>query len=331
MYEKFYNLQEAPFEVTPNPQFLYPTRQHHDALVSLYNRIIARRGFVVISGEVGTGKTLVLRCLLDALEKRRVAHAYIFNSQLSPGDFLRYIALDLGLRPKSRDKSDLLFQLSNFLIDQYKKGSTTVLVVDEAQLLSRQVLEEVRLLTNLENNRSKLLQVVLAGQPELDRRLDLPSLRQLKQRVALRVRLQPLSLEETQGYINWRFELAGCQQQRIFDHSIVQRIHQASAGIPRLINIICDNALISGFAQSLARLTPDVIDEVSRELGLGNGTTTTGERLQALHDRVAAGPNGGRRLTRELLQALGTVLQFMEDDDQSSKALPWDTSEDEAT
>ena len=210
MYKAFYNLKRNPFEITPDPSFLFPTGRHNEALAALYYGVRRRKGFVVLTGEVGTGKTLLLRCLLQSLKQSKdVAYAYIFNGRLSPIEFLQYIVSDLGLPGTSKNKGELLLQIAHYVIARSEKKLTTVLVVDEAHHLSVEILEEIRLLSNLETADEKLLQILLVGQPELDDKLDSPALRQLKQRVALRSRLVPLDSEETKGYIQRRLYLAG--------------------------------------------------------------------------------------------------------------------------
>ena len=215
MYKSFYNLQRNPFEITPDPSFLFPTTRHNEALASLYYGVTAHRGFVVLTGEVGTGKTLILRSLLGLLQRRDVAFALIFNPTLSPLEFMRYIAGDFGLPVAGKAKDELIHVLNGFLLQRHQKGLTTILVVDEAHHLSPEILEEIRLLTNLETSQQKLLQIVLAGQPELDQKLDSHELRQLKQRIALRCHLDPLSPNETREYMGRRLQDcggAGCRR-----------------------------------------------------------------------------------------------------------------------
>ena len=209
MYKSFYNLQRNPFEITPDPSFLFPTTRHNEALASLYYGVTAHRGFVVLTGEVGTGKTLILRSLLGLLQRRDVAFALIFNPTLSPLEFMRYIAGDFGLPVAGKAKDELIHVLNGFLLQRHQKGLTTILVVDEAHHLSPEILEEIRLLTNLETSQQKLLQIVLAGQPELDQKLDSYELRQLKQRIALRCHLEALSLDETRKYMGRRLQISG--------------------------------------------------------------------------------------------------------------------------
>src|SRR5579862_5817357 len=208
MYKAFFNLKRTPFELTPDPSFLFPTKRHNEALAALYYGVRRHKGFVVLTGEVGTGKTLLLRCLLQLLKQSKdVAYAYVFSSRLSPTEFLQYILNDFGLPTAGKNKGELLFDLCNFVVNRGLKGLTTVLIVDEAHHLSAEALEEVRLLTNLETAEHKLLQIVLVGQPELDEKLDSSKLTQLKQRIAIRSHLEPLDHEDTRGYIESRLRL----------------------------------------------------------------------------------------------------------------------------
>ncbi len=301
MYKSFYNLQRNPFEITPDPSFLFPTTRHNEALASLYYGVTAHRGFVVLTGEVGTGKTLILRSLLGLLQRRDVAFALIFNPSLSPLEFIRYTAGDFGLPVAGKAKDELIHMLNGFLLQRHQKGLTTILVVDEAHLLSPEILEEIRLLSNLETSQRKLLQIVLAGQPELDQKLDSHELRQLKQRIALRCHLDPLSPNETRQYMGRRLQIAGTPAAgEIFSVSAVEAVFRHSRGIPRLINTICENALLAGYAKHAATITPEIIDGVARDLRLGV---------------VAVEPkNNGARLSKEqeqseLLLAVKTLLE----------------------
>jgi general secretion pathway protein A len=270
MYKSFYHLKRNPFEITPDPAFLFPTRRHNEALAALYYGVRRHKGFVVMTGEVGTGKTLLVRCLLELLNRKNVAYAYVFNSRLSPLEFLQYIAGDLGLPTASKNKSELLLDLSAFLIARHQQKLTTVLVVDEAHLLPVEVLEEIRLLTNLETAEEKLLQILLVGQPELDEKMDSVELRQLKQRIALRSQLEALSREETRGYIQRRLQLAGADPARpaLFPDETVMAVYRHARGIPRLINTVCENALITAFARQAPFVEPDIIEEVAADFRL---------------------------------------------------------------
>jgi general secretion pathway protein A len=271
MYKAFYSLKRNPFEITPDPSFLFPTKRHNEALAALYYGVRRHKGFVVLTGEVGTGKTLLLRCLLQLLKKNNdVAYAYVFNGRLSPIEFLQYIAGDLGLPAAGKNKSELLLQLASHLIARSQKRLTTVLIVDEAHHLSAEILEEIRLLTNLETTEEKLLQILLVGQPELDDKLDSFELRQLKQRIALRSHLASLDLDETTGYIQRRLQLAGSPNTALlFPEETVASVYLHSRGIPRLINTICENALIAGYAKQAASVTPEIVDTIAKDFRLG--------------------------------------------------------------
>ena len=297
MYKSFFNLKRNPFEITPDPSFLFPTRRHNEALAALYYGVRRHKGFVVMTGEVGTGKTLLVRCLLQLLNRKDVAYAYVFNSRLSPIEFLQYIAGDLGLNVTGKNKSELLLELSNYLISRYQQKLTTVLVVDEAHHLEVEVLEEIRLLTNLETAERKLLQILLVGQPELDLKLDSFELRQLKQRIALRSQLEPLSLEETTGYIQRRLQLAGANSHSnaVFPPETMARVYRHSSGIPRLINTVCENALITAFARQTQTVSPDIIDEVAADF-----------RLSVIHAPKSPADDNNS----EVWQAVKTLLQL---------------------
>jgi general secretion pathway protein A len=271
MYKSFYNLKRNPFELTPDPFFLFSTPRHNEALATLYHGVRSHKGFVVLTGEVGTGKTLLLRCLLQLLGRSNdVAYAYVFNSCLSPAEFLQYIANDFGLEVSGKNKGEILFALSKFVTDRGSRKLTTLLVVDEAHHLSADILEEVRLLTNLETTQEKLLQVLLVGQPELNGKLDATALRQLKQRIAHRSHLAPLDLNETRGYIERRLQLAGAPSNGcpIFLPETIAAVYRQSQGIPRLINSICENALIMGYARQKRSVTPEIIENVATDLRL---------------------------------------------------------------
>ena len=302
MYKSFYNLQRNPFEITPDPSFLFPTMRHNEALASLYYGVTAHRGFIVLTGEVGTGKTLILRSLLALLQRRDVAFALIFNPTLSPLEFMRYIARDFGLPVGDKTKDELIHVLNGFLLQRYQKRLTTILVVDEAHHLALEVLEEIRLLTNLETSQQKLLQIVLAGQPELDLKLDSHELRQLKQRIALRCHLDPLSLNEARDYMGRRLRIAGAiGATQIFSGPAIEAVFSHSQGIPRVINTICENALLAGYAKHAATITSEIIDDVARDLRLGvvvvDPRNTADARLSKEEEQ------------KELLQAMKTLLE----------------------
>jgi general secretion pathway protein A len=270
MYKAFFNLKRNPFEITPDPSFLFPTGRHNEALAALYYGVRRHKGFVVLTGEVGTGKTLLLRCLLQLLKQSAdVKYAYVFNGRLTPLEFLQYIAGDLGLPATGKNKSELLLQLAAYVVARGERKLTTVLVVDEAHHLSEEILEEIRLLTNLETAEEKLLQILLVGQPELDDKLDSNDLRQLKQRIAVRSHLASLSVEETRGYIECRLNLAGSPEpSKPFPIETVQAVHRFSRGTPRLINTVCENALIAAYARQAASVTPEMIETIAIDFRL---------------------------------------------------------------
>ena len=277
MYKSFYNLTRNPFDLTPDPTCFVPTVRHNEALAALYYGIRRHKGVVVVTGEVGTGKTLMLRCLLQLFkESSEIAYAYLFNCRLTAHEFLHYTASDFGLKVDGQQsKSELLLELSRFVTSRGLQGLTTVLVVDEAHNLSMELLEEIRLLSNLETNDDKLLQIVLVGQPELDLKLDSFDLRPLKQRIALRAHLTPLDEQDTDRYIQERLTIAGGSSRRepLFAPDAVQAIHQYSKGFPRLINTICENSLITGYARQMTTISKDVVLGVARDFHLNtNGS-----------------------------------------------------------
>ena len=271
MYKRFFGLRRNPFEISPDPYFLFLTDRHNEALASIYYGICRRKGFVLMTGEVGTGKTLLVRCLLELLTRQKVGFANVFNPLLSASEFLRYVVGDLGIKPVDTSKASLLLELNNFLIARHRKGLTTVLVVDEAQNLPPDVLEEIRLLTNLETSKQKLLQILLVGQPELERKLDSANLRQLKQRIALRCHLEALHKDEVRDYVARRLTLAGLSTnaEEIFSPDALQIIYHYSQGIPRLINTLCENSLIAAFAHRSPSVSGAMVEEISAEFRLG--------------------------------------------------------------
>lgn len=271
MYNAFFGLKRTPFDLTPDPACFVSTARHDEALATLYHGVRQHKGFIVVTGEVGTGKTLLLRCLLQLLQDSPdMAYSYVFNTHLDDLDFLQYMMADFGLTTTGKSKGELLLTLTSFLTRRGARKLTTVLVIDEAHDLSEDLLEEIRLLSNIETASDKLLQILLIGQPELEAKLDSVGLRQLKQRVALRASLGELSLEETANYISQRLEIAGANSQKdsIFSTNAIEAIHRYSHGLPRLINTICENALISAYAQQMSMVTPEIIDAVAKEFRL---------------------------------------------------------------
>jgi general secretion pathway protein A len=273
MYNEYFGFTEAPFSLTPDPRFSYTNALYQEAFATLRYGIEARKGFIVITGEAGTGKTTLLRRLMQSFG-RHVQTAYIYNPHVTLTELLRLILSDLGLASRTDDRLAMIAQLNEYLIKQLKQRNIVTLLVDEAQELSIEMLEEIRLLSNLETDTQKLLQIVLMGQPELERKLDEPELRQLKQRVALRCRLDPLPSNEVGEYISARLKAVGYSRKDLFHASAVEKIAAHSRGIPRIINIICDNALLIAFAASKKTVSAATIDEVARDLRLNQQAAT---------------------------------------------------------
>lgn len=268
MYKRFYGLHTNPFNLNPDPRFLYESRIVEEALACLKYGIESRKGFVMLTGEVGTGKTTLLNKLLRFLRAKGISTAYVFNPRLTVMEFLQYTMADFGLAVDSNGKAVMLQRLNQFLLERYAAGRTAVLIVDEAQNLSADALEEIRMLTNLETSTEKLLQIVLCGQPELEEKMKDPALRQLRQRVAIRARTQPLSLEETGKYIQVRLTIAGCSSEPIFSPEAITAIYTYSRGIPRVINLLCEHCLITGFADQSRLIPASLVHPVAREFEL---------------------------------------------------------------
>src|SRR5581483_5407615 len=248
MYRAFFRLRHNPFNVNPDPRFLYCTRATVKALASLAHGIYRRKGFILLTGEVGTGKTTIVNKLLEWLRTQNATSAFIFHPSLEPVQFLDMVLADFGVRCDSPLKSQKILHLHKFLLERHRAGGTAVLVVDEAQDLTPAVLEEIRLLTNLETSTHKLLQILLSGQPELEETLRRPEMRQVRQRIMIRCKTYPLTLEEVQAYITTRLRIAGAPPDPIFAPDAVRAVHRYSQGIPRVINFICEHALIAAFA-----------------------------------------------------------------------------------
>ena len=268
MYNAFFGFTESPFNLSPDPAFFFRSEQHEEALANLAYGVQARKGFIVLAGEVGTGKTTMLECLRDYLESQYIEFAFLFNSRVNCEQFFEMIAYDLNLPCARTSKTEVLFALNQLLVEQAQQGRTVVLIFDEAHNLEWDVLEEIRLLGNLENRNGKLLQIILAGQPELDRKLDAPNLRQLKQRIVLRCNLHSFTLRDTVEYIQSRLEKAGMPDQTVFPEELMAEIHLRAQGTPRLINAICDNLLLTAFAEEQKVCTKKMLDEISRDLRL---------------------------------------------------------------
>jgi general secretion pathway protein A len=267
MYLEHYGLARLPFEMTPDPAFLYLGETHREGLATLVYSVQAGKGFVVLTGEVGTGKTTLLHALLAQLDTT-TASAFLFNPILDTLDFFRILFDEYGIETPCRTKAEYLLALNHFLIERLSRNRKTILIIDEAQDLPPELLEEVRLLSNLETPTAKLLQIMLVGQPELNDLLARPDLRQLRQRVVLRHHLRPFDEREIDAYVDERLALAGYTGKGIFDRSARREIARVTAGVPRLVNIVCDGALLSGYARGKHTVTADMVREVARELQL---------------------------------------------------------------
>jgi general secretion pathway protein A len=267
VYAEFYGFKELPFALTPDPRFIYFTPSHTEVMANLHYGIESGKGLIVVTGEVGTGKTTILRWMMQRLD-RTVLVAYLFNPRLSVNEFYQHIAGLLDIQNWDT-KPELLSSLGQALDSRHARGLRTVLIIDEAQGLSQSVLEEIRLLSNFESDTAKQLQIVLTGQPELRDVLNIPELRQLKQRVALRCVIKPLpNVEETNRYITSRLLASGAARTDIFSNEAVDYIYRCTEGIPRNINNICDNALLSGYAAGEQIIGPAIIEEVAETLDM---------------------------------------------------------------
>jgi general secretion pathway protein A len=269
MYERFYGLRESPFELTPDPKYLLLTSQHREALSVLQYGVTNRKGLTLLLGEAGTGKTTLIHAAMQRSRPDDAIAVYLNNPILTRDEFVELLAAGFGLRPEARtSKSRFLLDLNQCLAERHAAGRLTTLIIDEAQCLPPELLEEVRLLANVETATEKLLPVVLSGQPELADRLNHPSLRQLKQRVALRAALAPLDATETAAYVETRLRVAGRGDIPIFSRSALDALYRHSGGIPRTISVICDNALVAGYAMKRTTIDADIVVEVCRELDL---------------------------------------------------------------
>ncbi|MFA7406052.1 MAG: AAA family ATPase, partial [Pelobacteraceae bacterium] len=266
MYTKYYGFNEKPFTLTPNPRFIFLSNNHKEAFAHLLYGINNHYGFIELIGEVGTGKTTVLRTLLGQLQDENYRAALIVNPCLTSVELLRAINHEFGLHSDSEHASDLLGDLNKFLLNEAAEGRTVVLVIDESQDLHPEVLEQIRLISNLETENDKLIQIVLAGQPELEALLERPDLRQLNQRIAVRYRLKSMSMDETRAYIRHRMEVAGESGGVSFSSYAIKWVYLYTRGVPRMINILCDRALLIGYSDERRRITSGLISRAIREI-----------------------------------------------------------------
>jgi general secretion pathway protein A len=316
MYKEFFGLRANPFNVNPDPRYLFLTRHTEEALACLTYGIQSRKGFVLLTGEVGTGKTTLLNKLMEWLRVQQVATAFIFNSQMNVPQFLEYMMADFGIPCDSKSKSQILLKLYNWLLDRYRAGETAVLIVDEAQNLSDEVLEEIRLMTNLETFTEKLLQIVVVGQPELEQKLKQPNLRQLRQRLTLRARTHPLTLDETRAYVAQRLRIAGSNGQQVFDPEALTAIHRYSAGIPRVINLICEHCLVSAFVDHQKVVVSSVVEVVARDFDLGE--TSISGNVATTQPPVLTAPSGEKLDLVAALKTLVTLADRLRESDQEA-------------
>ncbi len=286
MYNTFFQLKTEPFGSSPDPRFMLMMPHTREALAGLTYGISAHKGFIVLVGEVGTGKTTLLRRALGSLDQSRVFTSFVFNPRLDVLDFLEFVLSDFGITPENRTKSGMLIQLNRWLIERFRNRDTCVIVVDEAQNLTLDLLEEIRLLTNLETSTQKLVQIVLSGQPELEEKLRQPAVRQLRQRISFWCRTQAMTPDQTAAYIAQRLLIAGTAEP-IFSPDAIPAIHRASRGIPRLVNLVCEHSLILAYVEQTQRVTPEMVASVVRDLDLDTPS------FMVAPDRVSAGAHRG--------------------------------------
>jgi general secretion pathway protein A len=268
MYKSFFRLKENPFNVNPDPRYLILTKEIEEALTGLMFGIQTRKGFITLTGEVGTGKTTLVNQLLDWLHQKRAKTAFLFNSRMNSNQLFDFILAEFDIACDSRSKSQQLLKLNHWLLDRYRLGETVVLIVDEAQNLTYPVLEEIRLLTNLETSTDKLLQIVLSGQPELEEKLRQPQLRQLRQRIMLRCKTAALTKEQTREYMNERIRIAGASGPAIFSSEAIDAVYLYSLGIPRVINLLCEHSLVNAYVEQEQPIKAKTVEGVAREFQL---------------------------------------------------------------
>ncbi len=304
MYETFYSLRVKPFELVPSPDFLFLSRSHRKALTYLKYGVTEKVGFMLLTGEVGSGKTTLIRNLIKGLDSNIVL-SKIFNTKVSSEQLISLINEDFGLDVNGKDKISLLRELNNFLIEQYAEKHNPILVIDEAQNLTPELLEEVRMLSNLETDDSKLLQIVLVGQPELKKVLARPELRQLRQRISISCHIYPITRAETEEYIFHRLEVAGNRDAVIFRNGTVESVYNFSKGIPRLINIVCDFLMLAAFVEETREITSGLVKEVIGELETENRFWQDGDSLSSKIGNIIKDVEALKRVTTELQERLG--------------------------
>lgn len=323
MYTNHFGLSDNPFRMTPDPRFLYLTPNHREALSSLVYGVLARKGFMLLTGDAGTGKTTLIHALLNMLHHKKAACAFVFHPVLAPEEFLDYVLADLGITGGDRHKGGMLRSLHAFLLKQHEADATTALIIDEAHKLPPVLLEEIRLFSNLETSRDKLFQIVLAGQNELEELFRRDDMRQFKQRITLRSRLEPLTLEQTAEYIHRRVAGCGRVAADIFAPDVFPAIHSLSGGIPRLVNNLCDNALLSAFAQNARIVTRPILREVAADLDLHEELNAAGGPLPESQGNGSRPAPADETAAQATLQAIGAPqsLKFLEHYGERTKTM----------
>lgn len=310
MYKTFFGLKENPFNVNPDPRYLYLTKQIEEALTGLMYGIQTRKGFITLTGEVGTGKTTLVNRLLHWLHERRTRTAFLFNSRINSTQLFDFILSEFEITCESKTKSQQLMKFNQWLLERYRAGETAVLIVDEAQNLSYPVLEEIRLLTNLETSTDKLLQIVLSGQPELEEKLKQPQLRQLRQRIMLRCVTSPLTKEQTSEYIAERLRIAGASGEPIFSPKAIETVHLYSLGVPRVVNLLCEHALVNAYAEQQRPIEVKIVEDVAREFQL--------DEVEPLSPGPAGGADAEVYSSETFIQNLGEALSRFRVDPSTS-------------
>jgi general secretion pathway protein A len=311
MYESFYGFKEKPFDLHPDPDYLYMSRVHEDTYVHLEYAIVENKGFVVVTGEIGSGKTTLINYLLNKIGED-IHVGLINNTNILPAEFLRMICQEFELDPKTNDKAELIDIFSGFLIDQFAAGERVVLIVDEAQNLTNDTMEEIRMLSNIETEKHHLIQIILVGQPELKFKLQQSNLKQFAQRVTVHCHLKGLEKDEVNEYINHRLEVGGGDRFDIFDKETVDKIAVYSRGIPRLINILCDSALVYGFADELEKIDTHILDNVYEELK-ALGTFTDFDAKPSANPASPAAATAAPGITDNHFQPLDGKIQLLDD------------------